>query len=100
MDNNTKREKFWEELTDSEKIERMRSIIKQKTYFENLVTTLQQQVNELRRSVVYHNHIDGKVVEPISEYPKSNNCGIALNSPNSVGSGLIGKPLSDKEIYF
>lgn len=96
QDGNVKREKYWEELTDSEKIERMRAIMKQKVYLENQLNELQNQVRQLRQVIVFHSHLDGKVVEPVSEYPK--NGGLVPMVGGNVQSSS--KPMSDKEVYF
>lgn len=52
------REKYWSELNDSEKIERMR----------NQVKSLQEEAKRLRELIfklLVHKHLDGEIVIPV-----------------------------------
>jgi hypothetical protein len=74
--------KGWTTLTDTEKIERLREIIKQKTYFENMVYELQNKVQKLRQLLVKHSHNGTDVVSKVEEYDNLNS-GYAIGSLNS-----------------
>jgi len=52
------REKYWSELDDSEKIDRMREIVKQK---ERAISSIREQLWDLKS----HLHVEGKIVVPI-----------------------------------
>lgn len=59
--------KDWSEITDSEKIERMRIIIKSLQKYQQMYG---ESIHQLRTKLSKHQHIDGKVVEikNIEEY--------------------------------
>lgn len=57
--------KGWDEITDSEKIERMREIIKS---LSQQVGRLQSDFHVLRDSFKKHSHTDKEVVLPYDEY--------------------------------
>ena len=66
--------KDWEALTDGEKIERMREIIKS---LQSQVGQAQSSIHTLRRKLKAHEHKDGKVYEmkEITDYDDS--CGLS-----------------------
>lgn len=81
--------KMWNELTDSEKIERMRETIKQLQW---QISNANQNTNSLKGDFEAHAHLDGKVVKDI----KSVNYGLLGASslrpdPRAEASG---------EVYF
>lgn len=53
------RDKYWKELTDAEKLERSRIIIKN---LETELYELKHTVNKLVRRFQIHNHFNGKIV--------------------------------------
>ena len=56
-------DKPWNELTDSQKIERLVMVVRGMEYQSNTITNLQAEVNWLRE----HSHsTDGKVVVPLA----------------------------------
>lgn len=90
--NEASREKYWLELTDSEKIERIRSIIKQNEYFKEKVYKLERKISKIINLVANHTHNErGIAVKPIDTYFQEDNelCG--------VGSSIN---RNEKEIYF
>ena len=65
MDKGPVREKYWKELTDQEKIERLRFTIKQQQGFINdMARHLEQLVN--------HDHLNNKIVFRIKELNEYN----------------------------
>jgi hypothetical protein len=56
------REKYWKELSDTEKIERLRTILKRK---ESSISALESMFYKLTRLFEEHIHHDGKLVMPI-----------------------------------
>lgn len=98
MGNETKREKYWSELSETEKIERIRTILKAKERFENEMRQLQGIVQDLRREIANHTHSDGKVCVPMSEYPKTP---IGLGGVATLGSSKLHNPdQKPDEVYF
>lgn len=69
--------KDWNDITDSEKIERMREIIKG---LSSNVSRLQSDLRTLKNSFKNHAYVDGKIVEPYNEYGNDNSVGTALLS--------------------
>lgn len=61
--NTAQREKYWVELTEIEKIERMRDIVKKMQEQNN---NLQNQVYSLQGQLREHEHINGKIYMPIT----------------------------------
>lgn len=70
------REKFYSELTQEEKMERARQMIKN---LARQVAELQSSIHHLRRGFLKHSHSENGVVVPWSEYPQNIN-GIALQN--------------------
>lgn len=88
-----KKEKYWAELTDSEKIERMREIIKQNDYRLNKIYQLENKISKLRTLLISHSHSELGVVSKIEQYDN-------LDSPNCVTGGGIASSLPPTEVYF
>lgn len=70
--------KMWKDLTDSEKIERMREIIKQMQY---QISTCQGNTQDLKNDFQNHAHIDGKIMKDVKAF---NNCGMGLLGAKSA----------------
>jgi hypothetical protein len=64
--------KVWEDITDGERIERMREIIKQMQY---QISLMQGNVQDIKNDFQNHAHVDGKIYKDIKT---SNNCRIGL----------------------
>lgn len=97
-DNVTSREKYWSELNDSEKVERMRQIIKQKKYMEEKVHQLESMVLSLRNELREHNHCGDKVVIPMTPFLQggySTGLGGA-----TIGTALTKHKENPNEVYF
>jgi hypothetical protein len=65
------REKYWKELSDTEKIERLRTVLKRK---ESSIEALDKIVGNLIRLFEEHIHLDGKRVMPINSRNLSGIC--------------------------
>lgn len=79
--------KMWKDLTADEKIERMREIVK---HYEYLLSEASRKVNQLRTEFVNHNHLDGKVVKPISEYNNETlGASKSMANPQDIENGNI-----------
>ena len=61
------REKYWSELSDPEKIERLRDVIK------NLERAIEKMASYLDK-LVGHQHLDGRLYKPI-EHPNAESYG-------------------------
>ncbi len=87
-DTEIKREKYWSELIDPERIERIRDVVK---HLEIRLIRLERENGSLRKKMAQHQHIDGKVVEmkQISEY---------ADELNYVGKSRVG--VSEGKEYF
>lgn len=72
------REKYWSELTETERVERLRQVIKTMQY---TIEYVQSENIKLRNHFYKHFHnADGKLMGPINEYDGStlsNSCGLA-----------------------
>lgn len=65
--NAPQREKYWNELDDSQKIERFRQVVKeQQRVIEKMATFLDQLIS--------HEHLNGRIVHPI-EHPNQETYG-------------------------
>lgn len=73
--------KDWKDITDSEKIERMREVIKQ---LSNNLARSQSDIHYLRENFKKHEHSDNKIVVPFSEYNNTLN-GIGLGGVSTSG---------------
>ncbi len=60
MEKNPSREKYWEELTDQEKIERLRFTIKQQQGFIN-------RMAEFLEQLIDHDHLNNKIISEIKK---------------------------------
>ena len=82
------REKYWKELTDTEKIERLRIVLKRK---ENKIDSLESMIYKLTRLFEEHIHLDGKLVMSI----------YARNLDPGQGKAYVSKEQEAKgEVYF
>ncbi len=82
---NACRPKYWKELTDSEKIERMRGELK--TTQRRLANAV-SLADGLLRIVYEHHHVNEKIMIPaISRYGQDEKC-------------ATGKPINPDEAYF
>ncbi len=71
------REKYWSELSDGKKIERMREQVK----------SLQGEIKQLRKSVfrlLIHKHLDGEIVTPVDNREVGFEDVRRLPNPNEV----------------
>lgn len=59
------REKYWGELTDGEKIERLRSYVRA---LPDLMERQSREIAQLRAQFVEHAHVGDKVVSQIKQY--------------------------------
>ena len=94
----TSREKYWSELTDQEKMERMRQQVKNLILLQDRCNDLENKIGRLETIVNVHIHADGKVFTPSygygdvqKEYPPRQLRGF---------EGLLGKPVNENEVYF
>lgn len=85
--------KGWMQLSDTEKIERLRDIIKQKAYWENRVYQLERNMQKLRELLVKHSHNDKEVVAAIEKYDN-----IGADCAKAECSG--GSNQKPEEVYF
>lgn len=60
--NTLSREKYWGELSVEEKVERIRTVVKQMQYHHNLIN---EQVDMLEHKFENHQHQDKEVVMPL-----------------------------------
>lgn len=84
------REKYWSELTDSEKIERTRSQVKTLQW---KVEDLENAMYILRKTFIEHSHLEGKVVKNVHEIESH-------FSPRGASLGRIGDGKGADEVYF
>jgi hypothetical protein len=79
--NGAQREKYWSELEDAEKIERMREEVKK---LERVAMSLSNKISKWQR----HSHQDNKIVIPLEQdYP-----------PGGITTSR--KPLDPDKVYF
>lgn len=71
--------KKWDDITDAEKIERMREIIKS---LQSWVGRTQSDVHHVRENFSKHSHTDKGIVVPFNEYNNSNTSGVAASLGN------------------
>ena len=90
--NQESREKYWTELNDSEKIERIRQIIKQNDYLKERVYKLERHISKLLNMISKHTHdTKGNSVQYIETYFEENNLTTGVS---------LGKIKDEKESYF
>jgi len=88
-DSALKQEKSWSELTDSEKIERMREIVKSLANYT--IPRIQRQTIKLERDFYNHSHNEkGEIVTKVERY----------DSENSELGGILARNSNPGEVYF
>ena len=85
---NLSREKYWKELSDTEKIERMRLIIKSQG---REIESLSRLISKIEKRFRFHNHLDSKVVVDIERDNFEYGIGVGKLLPGDDSKG---------EVYF
>lgn len=84
--------KMWGDLTDIEKIQRLREVVKQNEFLKRQVNDLANALHELRLMVCEHEHTNGKIMVKAKEYYS--------NGSNVQVSSLGQSQVDDSKVYF
>ena len=86
--------KGWMQLTDTEKIERLREIIKQQASQLNRIYQMENRIQKLRELITEHSHNGTEVVSKINKYEGS------LGNDCAKAECGIGSKQNPEDIYF
>lgn len=85
--------KPWFKLTEDEKIERLREVIKQSQHSINRIYNLENRIQKLRTLLSQHSHTESGVSVKMTEYDNIDNFGEKLSGSNSVSQ-------NPEDVYF
>ena len=92
------REKHWSELSQEEKIERVRGVVKTQ---EKMLKSLQKSFYWLQTFIEKHSHSnDGKLLMRIGDDELRQASEVLSPPPCIPGGRLMGKPENKDEVYF
>lgn len=86
--------KMWGVLTDSEKLERMREMIKGMGHMQRELNKMSSSIQTLRKIIINHDHVNGKVVDRVPEYET-----LPYGYGDISCNTLTQKP-NDTDVYF